>query len=535
MNRKVLGRFLKVSIVISLLVSSCKKDNPSTDQGNTKQTQTNDRVALTNDSIFLYAKEIYYWNDKLPTYDVFEPRQYSSGSTDLEKYQSNLLAIAKLSGYDYVTGQSYPKFSYIEDISGNSGISAVLGDERSDVSLTGEGNDIGIYFIGAYGPNNNDYKVFIKAVYPGSPAAMAGLTRGATITKINNEVIGDNFNVDQNYLNQLLNDPHSIRIEGIKADESAYAVTLTKTTYNSSPIYKDTVLAVGGKNIGYMAYARFSDSENSFSTLDLVFQKFASRGIEDLVVDLRYNGGGYVETAQYLANLIVPTGTTGTMFVEKYNATMENGQAVILKNQPVRNSSGEITGSDTYYQYSYKESANTRVFDKKGNLNGIKNVVFLVTGSTASAAELLINSLRAVPALTIKLVGTKTYGKPVGFFPVRLEGKYDLYLPSFSTKNANGQGDYYDGFTPGNEIPGKLMLDEDGQDLDDFSEYDFGDQRELYLAEALNQLGIVRSSSMSSGSLMNVRTKQSTTSLQNLMKDQRSNKEFKGMIETRVR
>lgn len=531
MNSKSFNQLIQYALLCFVFLSACKKDSPNL--GNTKQTPTTDRVALTNDSIFLYAKEIYYWNENLPSYDDFDPRKYTTGSTDLNKYETNLLNIAQYSSsnkYD-ILDDDETKFSYIEDVSGNGGVSAGIKNLTSSVNLQGEGNDIGIYFVGAYGPNDN-YKVFIQAVYPGSPAAKAGLTRGATITKIGDEVIGDNFDVDENAINQLLNDPFSIRIEGKKVNGTAYAVSLAKTTYDSSPIYKDTVLTEGGKKIGYLAYARFSDKDNSFGPLDDAFQKFATQGVEDLVIDLRYNGGGYVETAEHLANLIVPTGTAGTMFEEQYNTLMQQGKATILQNQPVRNSNGDIIGTDTYAKYSYAISENTHRFAKTGNLTGVKNVVFLVTNSTASASELVINSLKAV--LNVKLVGTTTYGKPVGFFPVRLEGMYDLYLASFSTKNAHGEGDYYDGFTPGNQIAGKNMLDGLQQDLDSFSDFDFGDTRELYLAEALNQLG-VGTGTATSNTVMSVRTKQGGTSpALNLMKGTAKKKEFKGMIETRV-
>lgn len=528
MNSRSFNQLIQYALLFSLFISACKKDSPNT--GNTKQTQTSDRTALTNDSIFLYAKEIYYWNENLPSYDDFDPRKYTSGNTDLSKYETNLLNIAQYSvnKYDILSNNNRDetKFSYIEDVSGNGGVSAGIKNLTSSVNLQGEGNDIGIYFVGAYGSNDN-YKAFIQAVYPGSPAAKAGLTRGATITKIGDEVIGDDFDVDQNAINQLLNDPFSIRIEGKKVNGNTYAVSLAKTTYNSSPIYKDTVLSAGGKNIGYLAYARFSDKDNSFEPLDNAFQKFATQGVQDLVIDLRYNGGGYVETAEYLANLIVPTGTTGTMFEEQYNTMMQQGKATILQNQPVRNSNGDIIGRDTYAKYSYATSENTHAFAKAGNLTGVKNVVFLVTESTASASELVINSLKAV--LNVKLVGTTTYGKPVGFFPVRLEGIYDLYLASFSTKNAHGEGDYYDGFTPGNQIAGKNMVDGEQQDS-----FDFGDTRELYLAEALNQLG-VNTGAFTSNRAMSAKTKQGGISpVLNLMKGTAKKKEFKGMIETRT-
>lgn len=539
MKSTTFKHLFKSVLWVMLCLASCKKDNPTTDNppdqgGNTKQTPTTDRVELTNDSIFLYAKEIYYWNDKLPSYDTYEPRQYTTGGTDLAKYERNLLDLVTYSGYEYIEGQDYPKFSYIEDISDNNGLSAGIRNLTSGVNLQGEGNDIGIYHIGAYGPENEtSFKVFIKAVYPGSPAAKAGLTRGASITKIGSREIGNDWEGDVPFLNQLLNDPSSIHLEGEKAGGGTFNVDLVKEEYESSPIYKDTVLQVGGKSIGYLAYARFSDGDNSNDVLNAAFDKFAAGNVGDLVVDLRYNGGGYVETAEYLANLIAPAGTSGTMFVEHYNSQMQEGKAAILQNQPVRNSNGDIVGTGTYADFGYDVQTNTRAFAKKGALTGVKNIIFLVSGATASSSELLINSLRAVPTLTVKIVGTTTYGKPVGFFPVRLEGKYDLYLSSFSTKNANEQGDYYNGFKPGTDIEGTEMIDELDQDKDNFSDSDFGNTDELYLAEALKLLDV--NLAATSNRLMATRSSSSTNkNVANFAKGIQPKNDFKGMIETRI-
>jgi len=551
MKMRYISKITRWGLLLFVLsIGACKKDKtpdePKEEEcGTTKQTSTTDRVALTNDSIFLYAKAIYYWNEELPCYDQFEPRQYTSGSPNLAKYEHNLLAIAQSTEnqYDVLTyeGQDYTKFSYIEDVSGNDGgATAGIKNLTSGVNLQGEGNDIGIYYLSAYyeSEQSEDFKLFITAVYPGSPAASAGLTRGATITKIETENIGDNWDKDVPFINKLLNDPTTIHMEGKKTDGTSYSVTLTKKKYDSSPIYKDSVLTIGGKHIGYLAYARFSDEDNSYEPLDEAFEEFAAKGIEDLVVDLRYNGGGYVSTAEYLANLIVPNGTTGTMFVEKYNQSLQEGKKDILKNQPVRDGSGQIIGKATYADFDYKPQAddNTKRFAKKGNLNGVKNVVFLVTGNTASASELLINSLRAVSSIRVQLVGTTTYGKPVGFFPIRLEGIYDLYLPSFSTVNVKGEGDYYEGFTPGDQITGKEMVDKIGQDLDNFSDADFGDQHELYLAAALDLLGInITSNSTLMSKQNNQATMRSVSNGVSMLHTKPEYKDFKGMIETRVK
>ncbi len=128
-------------------------------------------------------------------------------------------------------------------------------------------------------------------------------------------------------------------------------------------------------------------------------------GVADLIIDLRYNGGGFVNTAEYLINLIAPPTVTGTMFVEYYNKTMQDGKASILKNQPLLDENDQIQYSGgkivTYADVDYSVTGNTIAFSKKGSLSTVANVVFLVSGNTASASELVINSLK--PHLNVKL------------------------------------------------------------------------------------------------------------------------------------
>ncbi|MGY0037734.1 S41 family peptidase [Pedobacter sp. NJ-S-72] len=123
---------------------------------------------------------------------------------------------------------------------------------------------------------------------------------------------------------------------------------------------------------------------------------------------------------------------------------------------------------------NYTTAANKTAFSKKGSLAGVSNIVFIVSRNTASASEIVINSLK--PYMNVKLVGDTTYGKPVGFFPVTLENRYEVFMPIFETRNARNEGGYYTGIVPD-------VLDE----YDD-PEYVFGDERENYLSRALNVL-----------------------------------------------
>lgn len=463
---------------------------------------TTNRLELSQDSIFLYAKQLYFWNEQLPTYKSFNPRGYTAGSTDLAKFNNLLFGIAgfSTSKYDiYKVDNVYQnsvKFSYISDKT-TKNPTAVVMDKSSAVDLEGNGNDVGIRLVSYLLDNTRTrYLPFVTAVYQNSPAEQAGVKRGWYISKANGQTYGANYTNEIANLNAALNGT-SVTLELTNLLTSAKTtVTLAKTSYKSSPIYTKKVITAGAKKIGYFAFARFSKLTVSGRTpsdvnLDAVFNDFQAQGVTDLIVDLRYNGGGYVETAEYLTNLIAPSSNNGkVMFTEHYNATMQNNKATILKNQPLLNSSGKVQYQNgnivTYFDYTpnpYSVANNTASFAKKGNLNSVQNVVFLVTGNTASSSELVINSLK--PHMSVKVIGATTYGKPIGFFPVTIENRYEVYFSMFETKNSLGQGGYYDGIKP--ETGYDEDADASGEFWDDIR-YDFGDVKEAYLAGALKIL-----------------------------------------------
>jgi carboxyl-terminal processing protease len=524
-------------------ISSCKKDSPSTTPPPV-DTANATRADLTKDSIYYYAKEVYLWNDVIPAYEVFKPRQYSKGSTDIINYNSELFAITRLK-LDPTTGKPYeyrvgdptvPKYSNIQDIKDKNPVAVIT--SKGSVNTEGNGYDIGIYSFGAYGANNA-YRLYIKAVYPGSSADKAGLTRGAEVTTINGKKIGSDFLAERDLINSLLdNTITSAKIEGVKANGNSFTETLNRTSYTSSPVYKDKILTVNGKKIGYMAYGRFSqltngDNANPTDTnLDPVFAKFAAAGITDLIIDLRYNGGGYVNAAEYLINLIAPSTASGTMYTEVYNPLMQSNKATILAHQPLTDGAGKIRYDAnnkmlTYADVSYSIEDNTAVFNKKGGLSGVKNVVFIVSGGTASASELTINSLK--PVVNVKLVGKTTYGKPVGFFPITMENRYDVYYSMFETKNSKNEGSYYAGFKPD-------VIDDGSQSsIFDDAAHDFGDQAESYTGSAINLLA-PNAVTVASKATMSVDMKSGVLkgrTLSDYSDKLQQPKAFVGMLETR--
>jgi carboxyl-terminal processing protease len=164
--------------------------------------------------------------------------------------------------------------------------------------------------------------------------------------------------------------------------------------------------------------------------------------VSDLVVDLRYNGGGYVTVQEKLANYLAPAAANGNLMMkQEYN--------------------------DKYTRYNSTEN-----FKKLGSLN-LSRIFFIVSKSTASASELVINNLK--PYMEVILLGPDdTYGKPVGYFPIPV-GSWYIFPVSFRSTNQKGEGAYFKGLPVAHKVA-------DGLDKD------WGDADEASLASALRYI-----------------------------------------------
>jgi len=396
----------------SLLIISCsKKDNSP---GKTP-TSTTTEVDLLKDSVYLYTKEVYLWQDLIPGYEQFNPRQYT-GSTELESAQNVMNAIRKLQPLD--------RFSFVTT------------EEKSNSLQTGEDNDFGFFIkaasIDQADPLDSIYW-FVTYAYNQSSAGQAGVQRGWYINKVN----GTSLAYDQSSVNVLNNvffgSPTSATFEFKKPDGTTVSANLSKTNFTANSVLYKNVLDAGGKKVGYMVFNQFF-GQPSRDELAQTFTYFQSQGIDELVVDLRYNPGGSVETEDTLSNLIAPQAANNqTMYQYIFNGTLQDNQ-----HQLIRKKLG--------YGDIFTTAENTVKFEKAGGLN-LSRVFFIVTGNTASASELTINNLK--PYMDVKLIGDTTYGKPVGFFPIPIFN-YDIYPISFKTVNSAGNADYYTGFPPDN-------------------------------------------------------------------------------------
>ncbi len=360
----------------------------------------------------------YYWYNSVPKLNPLSS-DYDSADVLLEKMKTYAI--------NPTTGRPFDKYSFLDHGQVASEIQqGVAGDIGMQVTYAGDGT-----------PQNT--QLFVLFTDKNSPAGKAGITRGWQITAINGNDIsydGSNGPHVNNVINAVYYDA-SASFTFKKPNGSTLTTTLAKTVYNIDPVLFDSVYTVGAKKVGYFVFNSFAAVDNSngptFTKQELsrVFNKFQSAGISDLIVDLRYNGGGSVGTAEFLDSLIAPASVAGKeMYHYLYNDVLTARESEVGLQDKV-------------------------LFAGGGSLN-LNNVFFIGTSHTASASELTINNLR--PYMDVKLVGDTTYGKPVGFFSFHLTDfpnggttenfLADLYAINFETRNANNNGGYFNGMIP---------------------------------------------------------------------------------------
>lgn len=311
----------------------------------------------------------------------------------------------------------------------------------------------------------NDQKnvlIVVEFVYSGSPADRAGLKRGDIILDINGQSM-----TPENYYELYSKEQATYTLGKYDAVnnklDTDHDISMTAEKIKADPSVYDTILMVNNKPVGYYVFTAFTTDAGYYATMDAVFDRFKAAGVKDLILDLRYNGGGDIETAGHLASAIAPT------------SVVENHEVLVSY---VYNS--VLT---TYFKDQGNEDDILYRFPPNSHNADIENLYVLVTDGTASASELVTIGLK--PHMNVKLIGTNTYGKYTGMFVFdnTLEDLEDLEnwaLLPVCMKYANSEGftDFVDGLTPDYEVEDVLM---DG--------YQFGDANDPMLATALDVIG----------------------------------------------
>jgi len=428
-------------LIFALAVVGCKDKDVDPAVASVDSTSTADYPDI-NSWIYDVMKDAYFWYNELPAessldatvdpHDYFEKLVYQRATVDrfsmvtddFDALQNEFDGISKIFGISY-------SLSYIDN--GKSNIAA-----------------------------------FLNYVVKGSPAETAGLKRGDILMKVNGTQL-----TSSNYTALLGSNETATftlgEVSGSAIVASSRTVTMTKAQVSEDPVLFSTVISKPdyNKTIGYLVYTQFvpgtdSDESKYDNELRQVFADFKSKGVNELVLDLRFNPGGYISSAETLASLIGTGVSSSKIFYkeqwnDKYTAYWQKMQGANALNYPFQNEANNIGSS-------------------------LNRVFVLTSNGTASASELVINGLK--PYMNVIKIGEHTAGKNLFGQLVdddQKRWKWGMYIMLGQTANANGESDYgtINGMTPDYEVEDSVV-----------PYLPFGDENETLLRKALDIMGI---------------------------------------------
>ena len=405
--------FFLYLFLFSLLFTSCFEDN---DDNGALASEINDFVWKGMNAAYLYKQEIPDLdNDRFN--DSEEYASYLNDYTSPENLFESLI-------YER---DNIDKFSLIVDNY------IELEQYLSGVSLS-NGLNYGLVYL----PNsNNEIFGYVRYLNNGSAADLANINRGDIFRSIDNIPLSiDNYSdllsqeiYTVNFANYFNNDTEDISDDIIELND--INIELQKVPLIKNPVHHYSTLDYSGGKIGYLMYNQFVSNYDDY--LKTIFSEFKSNSVDELILDLRYNPGGSINSAIVLASLI-----TGQFENEIFNTEQWNND---IQDYWINNNPEYLINRFTTFQSSLNLS---RVF-------------ILTTRSSASASELIINCLK--PYINVVQIGTPTYGKyqaSVTLYDsenfsnqnVNRSHNYALQPLVLKTLNVNGVTDYYNGINP---------------------------------------------------------------------------------------
>ncbi|WP_308991221.1 S41 family peptidase [Mariniflexile litorale] len=334
--------------------------------------------------------------------------------------------------------------------------------------------------------SNGDIIIYVRYAADNSPASAASIKRGDIINAINGTVLNSS-NFDS-AINDLFDDTVTLSFvsENGGVLTPIESKTITATVISENPVYLKKIFNdINNKKVGYLVYNGFRSSYND--ELNDAFAFFKNEGIDELILDLRLNGGGSVATSAYLSSMIYANANEGEFASLEFNSkhAAENGSYFFTNTLNVYDANDNKTGTQAI-----------------NRLNTLSRLYVLTSSSTASASEMVINGLKPYMS-AVKVIGSTTYGKNVGSITLydspntdyqdkssaNQQHTYAMQPIVFQIFNKNGQSDYTQGFVPDTEV----------------KEYEywntilpFGDENEVVLKAALDDIRGITSKTSSS-------------------------------------
>lgn len=386
------------------------------------------------DSLRSYYMDVfYYWRDEVMTRN------------------------AALKPYDYNIEDFFKKMLYSKDRwSWMCSREDFIADETGIVSETW-GVSIS-QAIEGYG----DYGLYIRYIYPGSPFESHGVTRGAVLTKMDGFSVEDDeqgFSKEKaNYFNENFYSKKTQTFTFRLADGTE--TTFTATMKDSLKTHTNLITRIiqpGDypgltRPVGYFHYLAFK--ANFLDDIAQSMTYFHDQGIRDLIVDLRYNGGGDSRASDTLMTYLAPSSAVGKPYV-------------------VRHHNSYLASLDK----DFSDEANTIPIGVNANALNLDHLYFITGAGSASASEMVINGLKPYMGEKLQMVGDTTYGKPNGMYVLMYPGKSEdhkrynqnppdysrlrwVFLPiAFFNENSKGESIPWDGFVPDYYCPDDLYHD----------------------------------------------------------------------------
>lgn len=430
-------KIIKLSLLsIILFITSCSKSDDNITEPN-----INDDI---NYFIWKGMNAFYFWQKDVPNLANNRFSNLNELHTHFRDYSS--------------PENSFNSLIYQKDISDR--FSWIVDDYVAlENSFQGINQSTGMEF-GLIRYNNNNKNVFgyVRYVIPNTDADSKGIMRGMIFNTINGTQI-----TDSNYTNLLFSDASNLNVGFADYNNGSplangSTINLAKEQVFENPVAIAKVINEGPKKVGYLLYNQFSSSYDG--QLNTAFNSFKTQGVNELIIDLRYNGGGSVRTATYLGSMI-----TGQFNGELYSKEVWNDkvQAAVTPDRFLNYFTDKINVTDQNGNIALQETINSLNFSK---------VYFIISGSTASASELVINSLRAY--IDVKIVGTTTVGKQVGSITLydsdnlfrdgenlNLEHSYAMQPVVLEISNKDDLNESV-GFIPGITLPGVKLAEDYG-------------------------------------------------------------------------
>lgn len=421
-SKKIIGRkgfsywLCLALMLLATVMTACDKEDGG---GNKTEPETDYTEINSAIQELLYCT--YYWNYKIDS-KLISGNSFRKApkTTEPQEYFASLLYDDKM--VNPAVTDEYDKWSFISSYS-----------EYEGVMVEGEYKSFG-YFLDL----TPDYSVRVCLVYEGSPMAREGIERGYELVRLNGIDMGTLLQMGDDAINQELNKETNRYVFADRAGNLLPEKSISKAVVKINPVLRKDKYDVDGRKVGYIVYNSFITASKDAITAAL--REF--NDVSDIILDLRYNGGGDVSVADAICEYLLPAsvGTDSVPFA-KYTFSQRTNEKEIV----------EIFG--------LKDEV--RKIKRNADALNISRLFVIVSGQTASASEEVINSMKPFVDEVI-LVGTPTHGKPVGMlvwvYPNE-DPQWAIAPISFRIDNKNGEGSYFSGIRPAYTVQDDLYRD----------------------------------------------------------------------------